>query len=178
VSYDQELRVHLELFQEPGKAADVRVIEGSVDLVHEAEGARLRQIDAEQQRHGDECPLAGGEQVDALGSLASRRGVDVDVALERIVLIRQAQLALATAEKSLEHLGEVCLHRQKGLEEHGPRCPIDFPDSVNQRLPCADQIVALGCQELQPLDLLAVFLDRERVHRTDSFQSRHDPRGF
>src|SRR5215207_8057777 len=46
VSYDQELSVQLELFQESSKPADVSIIQRGVDLVHQAERTRLGEINA------------------------------------------------------------------------------------------------------------------------------------
>ena len=76
--------------------------------------------------------------------LPAGRGVDVDLALERIVRVGEAQLALAAAEQGLEHLLEVALDRGEGLEEHGARGAVDLPDRLEQRLPGAHQVVALG----------------------------------
>ena len=77
----------LELVEHPHEAADVRVVERRVHLVEQAERARLREEDAEQQRQRDERALAAREQVDALRALAARRRVDLDVAVERRVRV-------------------------------------------------------------------------------------------
>ena len=45
-----------------------------------------------------------------------------------------------------------------------------------QRLPGADQVVALGGQELEPLGLLGVLLHRERIDRADRIERRDDAR--
>jgi hypothetical protein len=58
--------------------------------------------------------------VDPLGALASRGGVDVDLALERVVGIRQPQLALAAAEQGLEDAQKVALDGGEGLEKEAP----------------------------------------------------------
>ena len=176
VGDDQELGVGLELVEQPGEPADVGVIQRGVHLVHQAERAGLGEIDAEEERHRHQRALAGREQVDALGALAPGRRVDVDLALERVVRIGQSELALAAAEQGLEHRREVGLHRGEGLEEHGPGGPVDLPDGLDQRLARAHQVVPLGREKLEPLELFGVLLDRQRVHRPDRLQRVDDPR--
>src|SRR5213594_554056 len=85
-----ELRLILELLQQAHVAPHVRVVERRVYLVEQAERAGAREEDGEQQRHGDEGPLARRQQVDALGALAARRRVDLDLAGERLVFVREA----------------------------------------------------------------------------------------
>ena len=141
---DEELGRGLELVEQPDEPADVGVVQRRVHLVHQAEGARLGEVDAEQQRHRHQGALAGGEQVDPLGALAARRRVDLDLALERIVGVGQPEVALAAAEQGLEDVQEVGLDRGEGLEEQAARGAVDFPDGLLQRLPRRDQVVALG----------------------------------
>ena len=116
--------------------------------------------------------------MDALGSLAPRRGVDVDLALERIVGVGEPELALAAAEERLEHAAEVPLDGGEGLEEHGARGAVDLPDGLDQRLARADQVVALGGEELEALHLLRMLLDGERVDRADGLERADDARGL
>ena len=52
------------------------------------------------------------------------------------------------------------------------RGSVDLPDGLDQRLPRADQVVALGGEELEPLHLFGVLLDRQRVHRADAPRAR------
>jgi len=113
--------------------------------------------------------------VDPLGALAARGRVDVDLALERIVGVGQPELALAAAEQGGEHPGEVGLDGGEGLQEHAAGGAVDLADGLDQRLPGAHQVVALGGEELEPLHLLGVLLDRQRIDRADRFERRHDP---
>src|SRR2546425_9609778 len=92
-----ELRLVLELRQQADVAAHVRVVERRVDLVEQAERARLGEEDREQQRDGDQRALARGQQVDSLGAFAPRRGVDLDFTLEWLVFLFQAAVAFAAA---------------------------------------------------------------------------------
>jgi len=68
---DDKLRLVLELCQQADVPADVRVVERRVDLVEQAERARLGEEDREQQRHRNQRALARREQVDPLGAFAS-----------------------------------------------------------------------------------------------------------
>ena len=45
-------------------------------------------------------------------------------------------------------------------------------------MPRADQVVALGGEEVEPLHLLGVLLHRQRVHRADRLQRADDARGL
>src|SRR3989441_372463 len=105
-----ELRLVFELREQSDVAAHVRVVERRVDLVEQAERARLGEEDREQQRNGDQRALARRQQVDPLGAFAPRRGVDLDLTLERLVLIRQAYVAFAAAEQRLKYRSKVLSH--------------------------------------------------------------------
>ena len=107
----------LELVEQEQEPADVGVVERRVHFVHEAERARLGQVDREQQRHRHQRPFARREQVNALRALAARRGVDLDLGLERVVGIGQPQFALAAAKERLEDVHEVGADRGEGLQE-------------------------------------------------------------
>src|SRR5262245_7961227 len=104
VGNDDELRVLLHPTQHLDKAADVGVVERRVDLVEEAERARLVLEHAEHQRDGGQCLLAAGQQLDALQALPRRLRDDLDAALERIVFVEQREAGAAAAEQGAERL--------------------------------------------------------------------------
>src|SRR5687767_13971456 len=97
---DDELRFRPELIQHRNEAPDVRVIERCIYLVEQAERARLREEDPEQQRERHKCALTARQQVDPLRLLSSRCRVDLDVAIERGLRMLEAQVALPAAEES------------------------------------------------------------------------------
>src|SRR5215210_1776278 len=140
MSDDQELGIALELLEQAGEAAHVGIVERSVDFVHQTEGTGLGEIDAEKQRHRNEGPLTGGQQVNPLSPLAPGGGMNVDLALERVVRTGQPKLALAAPKEGLEHLGEVGLNGGECLDEHGAGGSVDLPDGLDQGLARADQI--------------------------------------
>src|SRR5438876_8780315 len=148
---DDELRLILEFGEQPHVAAYVRVVERRVHLVEQTERAGFRQEDREQERHGDERALARREQVNPLGALAARSGVDLDLALEGLVLVREPHVALAAAEQRLEHGAKVLAHLAERLEEHGLRRPVDLARRLLQRLAGGHEVVPLGHQELEAL---------------------------
>src|SRR5579864_6797091 len=88
---DDELRVRLHAAQHLDEAADVGVVERRVDLVEQAERARLELEHAEHERDGGQRLLAAREQLHALQALARRLRDDLDAALERIAGVEQRQ---------------------------------------------------------------------------------------
>src|SRR5436190_23453345 len=112
---EDELRAVEHPAQHVDESSDVRVVERRVDLVEQAEQARLVPEDREHQRDGGERLLAARQQLHALQPLARRRGDDVDAAFERIVLVEQRQTGAAAAEERAEGGLEVLLNRGKRL---------------------------------------------------------------
>ena len=104
---DDELRAVEHAAQHLDEPADVGVVERRVDLVEQAERARLVAEDREHQRDRGQRLLAAGEQLHALQALARRRGDDVDAAFERIAFVEQRDAGAAAAEQRRERLLEV-----------------------------------------------------------------------
>ena len=94
---EDELGVLLHAAQHLHEPADVRLVERRVDLVEQAERARLVLEQPEHQRDRRERLLAAGEQLHALQALARRLRDDLDAALERVVLVEQRQAGAAAA---------------------------------------------------------------------------------
>ena len=82
---DDELGLVGEVLKESNEPADVRLIERRIDLVEHTEGARLHQVNAEEQRERRERALPTGQQVDALRLLPPGGGMDLDRGLERVI---------------------------------------------------------------------------------------------
>src|SRR5437667_5366611 len=170
-----ELRFVFELREQSDVAAHVRVVERRVDLVEQAERARLGEEDREQQRNGDQRALARRQQVDPLGAFAPRSGVDLDLALERLVLIREAYVAFAAAEQRLKDGSKVLADLGERLEEQRLGGLIDFARRLLQRVAGGHQIVALRHEELEAFVLRGVLLDRQRVHGSDGVNGATQP---
>src|SRR5262249_46081846 len=113
--------------------------------------------------------------MDALHPFAARRGVDVDLTLERIVGVSQLELAFAAAEERLEDVLEALLDRAEGLEEERSRGAVDLLDGLEEGLPGGDQVITLRREEAEPLGLLGMLLDGERIHRPNALQGFADP---
>ena len=58
VGDDEELRLDEEVLQRLDEASDVGVVEGRIELVEQAEGARLDQVDREEEADGRHRSLA------------------------------------------------------------------------------------------------------------------------
>src|SRR5713226_3544443 len=162
---DDELRQVFELGEQMHVAAHIGIVQRRIDFVQQTERARLREEDGKQERDRHEGPLAGGEQMDPLGPLAAGRGVDLDLALERLVLVREPYVTLASPEQRLKDGAEVLAHLAERLEEQGLRRLVDLAGGLLQRVARGHEIVPLGHEELEPLRLVRVLVDRERVHR-------------
>src|SRR4029077_16001751 len=76
-----ELRPIRVLPQERGEAADVRVVEGGLDLVEKVERARSREEQGEQEGNRAESLLAAREKRKARDPLAGRAELDLDPGL-------------------------------------------------------------------------------------------------
>src|SRR4029079_10141901 len=157
---------------------DVGVVERSVHLVEQAEGARLREEDAEQQRERDEGALAAREQVNALRLLAAWRRMDLDVAIQRSVGIFEAEIALSTAEQRHEDLSDGDANLLERREEELSRRRVDLLDRLEQGRPRVGQIGALRDEEVVALRRLVLLLDRQRVHRPELLELTPELRGF
>lgn len=103
---DEELAAVEEFLEGVHEAADVRVVEGGVELVEHAERRGLDHEDREEERDGRHRALAAGEERDALRTLARGARDDVDAALQRILRVLQQDEArlvlLENAEDPLE----------------------------------------------------------------------------
>ena len=87
VGHDDELALVDEGVEHFEEAADVGFVEGSIELVQNAEGAGLDLVDGEEQGHGGHGAFATGEKADALELFAGRLGDDFDTGLERVAFV-------------------------------------------------------------------------------------------
>ena len=130
---DQELALRQKLLQLLDEAADVRVVQGGVELVQHAERSRLDHEDREQERDRRHRALAAGEERDGLRTLPGRARDDVDAALERVFLVLEEDEArLAAAEEPREHCLKVLVRLLEGRTEHRPRRAVQVADQFRQ----------------------------------------------
>ena len=116
---DDELRPVGVGAQEPGEAADVRVVERGLDLVEEVERARPGEEQAEQERDRAERLLAAREQRQARDALAGRTQLDLDARLARSSSSGSVSRRRPSppGNSVADDLGEVLLDRGEGLLE-------------------------------------------------------------
>ena len=158
-----ELRVAAELPEQEREPVDVGVVERSVHLVEDAEGAGLHEVDGEEQRDRGEGLLAAGEEGERLRLLPPRTGEDVDLRLQRIVAA-QRERRLPPFEQGAEHLLEILVHLGEGLLEELRGGHVDLLDRLEQGESRLVEILALAFEEAKPLAALLVILHREEVH--------------
>src|SRR4029434_10677411 len=99
-------------------AADVRVVEGSLDLVEQVEGTRSRQEEREQERDRAERLLAARQEREPRHLLAGRTELDLDARLRLLLFgLCEAEAALAAREERGRDFREVRLDRPERLRE-------------------------------------------------------------
>ncbi len=133
------------------EAADVRLVEGRVDLVQDAERHRVDAEHGEQQRHAGQRPLAAGQHRQALEPLAGRPHHDLDAAGRLAVLaVAELQGGRATGEQEPAEVVEPLADgREGGVEARGD-VRIQLRDQLFGAVDGAAQVRVLGGQVLQP----------------------------
>ena len=138
--------------QHAWEAPDVGVVERGVDLVEQAERARLDQVDREQQRRSRSAPARRRTSGGCAGVRLPRGLASISISHSSgSSRIGQPELGIAAVEQRLEDVLEVVLHRREGLHEHRRAVTSIFPIACEQRVPGRHQVVPLGAQELEPL---------------------------
>ncbi len=99
VGDDDELRFAGHLPEEADEALVVDLVERRVDLVQDAERARLVAEDREEQGESREGTLTSRQQRDRLCFLAGRLGDQLDPALEDVVFVEELHLGDTAAEE-------------------------------------------------------------------------------
>src|SRR5262249_17519052 len=131
---DNELRRVRELLEEPREAAHVGLVERRIHLVEEAERRGLVAEDREEERDGGERLLPSREEHMALQAVAGRLDVDLQAAVERVLVLHQPDVAPPTAEEQRERLVEVVADRLEGLDEALARGAVDAADGLLEGL--------------------------------------------
>ncbi len=170
---DDELRVDLEVLEQPDEAPDVVLVERRVHLVEHAERARLDQVDPEEERQRRQRPLSPRQEVDALGLLAPRRRVDLDRGLEGVFGVLEPDVGLPALEEPQEGRPKVGADLVEGSRKEVRRRLVDLADRRAEVVAGPGEIGPLRRQELEALALLGVLLHREHVHGPEPFESSH-----
>ena len=129
---DDELGFPAHLAQIAGKAHHVGVVQGGLDLVHDAEGSRPHLQNGKVQGDSHKGPLSAGQQGKGLQGLTGWLHLDLDATAQHVLRVLQAQLRLSPPEQFLEGLLEVLVDQgELGLEDPG-HLPSDLGDDVLQ----------------------------------------------
>ena len=167
---DDELGATLELRKQFHKATNVLIIKWRVNLVHQAERARLRKKNPEQQRQGNQRALSAGKQMNALRFLAAWRCVHFDVAIKWCVGIFQTQIAFTATKQREKNRAKIrsylCEHRQEQLA----RSAVDFAHCLMQRCLGRHEIIALTREKFKAPLFLFMFFNGQRIHRAQFIQ--------
>ena len=114
---DDELRPVGEAAQELDEAADVRVVEGGLDLVEEIERARPREEEREEEGDRAEGLFAAGEEREPLHTLPGGAQLDLDAGL---VPVFSVLLGLSEPESAF-----AAVYGYEWYARRGPVGPID-----------------------------------------------------
>ena len=164
---DQKLRLARHAAHIGGVTADVRLVQGGLDLVHDAEGRGPHLQNGKVQRDGHEGHFAAGHEADGGQGLAGRLHLDFDAALQHVRLVLQNQSRLAAAEKLQEGLPEGGVDGLELGQEHGLHLPGNVPDDVQKLFLRLLHVVPLLAQKLIAAVDAPVFLDGAQVRRAE-----------
>src|SRR5712691_3848291 len=165
-----ELRVVRHVAHRAYESIVIDLVERRVDLVEDAERARLVAEDGKEERQRRERALPAGEQGDRLVFLSRRLRDQLDAALEDVFLIEELHSRCAAAEERGENLTKELIGCRKRVAEPLPRGDVDLPDRAAQRLDRLHQIVALRAQERLALLQLLMLFDGQDVDRSDALE--------
>src|SRR4029079_13134061 len=115
--------------------------------------------DREEQRDGREGLLAARQEHQALQALARRLDVDLQTAVEGILVLHEADVAASAAEEQGERLVEVGADGFEGLDEALARGPVDAADRLLEGLDRVGEVLLLLLEERVALLELLELLD-------------------
>ena len=146
-----------------GEADHVGVIQGGVNLVHDAEGRGVDLQNSEVQGDGHHRLLPAGEGLQGLHGLPRRLGLDVDAAVQHMLRVLQLQPGLAPAEEVPEGVPEGLVDELELPGEDAGHLPGQILDDPHQLplgllhvVPLAGEVGVAGVDPVEVLDGLQV----------------------
>ena len=161
---DDELRALTQVLEDREQAAEVGVVEGGLDLVHDVERARPRLEDRDEQGDGGERALPSAEEREALDLLARRLDAHLDAGREQVLRIGELDAAGAPGEQDREddiEGGPGVLERRREDVLH---LLVDLLDDREQVPARVREVGELLGEEPVPLLERLELLERERIH--------------
>ena len=155
---DDELGLVRHLAHIAGEAHHVGVVQGGLDLVHDAERGRPHLQNGEVKGDGHEGLLAAGEEGEHLEGLAGGLHPDFNATVEDVLRLLELQGGLAAAEQLGKGLLERLVDDGKLPGEDGFHLLGDVGDDALQLLLGLEHVVPLvgqvGVPLVDPLELL------------------------
>ena len=162
---DEKLRVLGEAAHVLHVARNVRLVECSLDLVHDAKRRRPHLQNRKVERDGHERHLAAGHQAQRRERLTGRLHLDLDAAVEHMLRILEHERRLAAAEELQEGLAERLIDRLKLRGEDALHLPRHIGDDAGQLTLGLEDIVPLTGEESVARVHAREFVDRTEVRR-------------
>ena len=128
MGHDEELGAIGEAGELGDEAAHVRLVEGGVDLVEDAEGGGIHGEQGEEEGDGRERALAAGEQAEGAEALAGWLGLDLDAGVDDVVGVEQLEPRGATTEEGGEVVAESGIDLGEGGAEAGAYLAVELGD--------------------------------------------------
>src|SRR3989304_7640584 len=161
---EDELAYGRHLLDEAVELVYVGVVERGVDLVQEAERARLYEEDGEYERDGRKRLFAAGEEHDALKPLSGGLRDYVDARLQHVLALGEPELCPPAVEEPREVHLELLVYLLEGVLEFFAGRPVYPQDRGVERVHGLLQVGLLGDEELVPALELLVLLERRAAH--------------
>src|SRR6185437_12571869 len=126
-------------------------VERGIHFVENAERARLKAEDGDEQGKRRERLFAAGEKQNVLQALAGGLRDDVNARFAGAIRFAESHFAVAAAEERVESDGELLVDESEGFLELQARHLIELGDRELGILDGLHQIVALAAQEFLAL---------------------------
>lgn len=154
-------------------AFDIRIVQGRIDFIDEAEGRGAVRHEGNQKSDDRQGSFAAGHERKRLALLAGELQVHLDTAFQRMRFIGELEARLAAAEHELHDAAKFFIDFLEGFGELTLHRLIDIADDGLEPFPRFCEIRHLIFIECPSRELTGVFLLALRIHTA---QLRHAAR--
>ena len=145
----------------------IGVVQGRINLIHEAKGGRLEQEDGENKADGRQGFLATGQKAHAGQFFTWRVDHEFHPGLQGFIGIGHFQTRRPPLEQAREYLLQFFIDLVEGFQKLLLGDAIDFADHLVQSINGFEQIIALFAQEIVAILLFIVFPNGFQVDIAD-----------